>query len=40
MRKRRSQIEQQMKFIPSFPKEGEDINPETSSGGIYRNRKR
>lgn len=35
MRKRRNQIEQQMRFIPSFPAEGEDINPETSAGGIY-----
>lgn len=35
MRKRRSQIEQQMRFIPSFPAEGEDINPNTSAGGIY-----
>lgn len=37
--KRRRQIEQQMKFIPSFPREGEDINPETTSGGIYHKRK-
>lgn len=35
IRKRRSQIEQQMKFIPSFPAEGEDINPNTTKGGIY-----
>lgn len=40
MRKRRSQIEQQMKFIPSFPREGEDINPSTSAGGVYRNYKK
>jgi len=33
--KRRSQIEQKMKFIPSFPTEGEDINPNTTKGGIY-----
>ena len=38
MRKRRSQIEHQMKFIPSFPAEGEDINPDTSAGGIYHKR--
>lgn len=37
MLKRKRQIEQQMKFIPSFPKEGEDIDPSTSSGGVYRN---
>lgn len=35
MRKRRNQIEQQMRFIPSFPAEGQDIDPNTSSGGIY-----
>lgn len=35
MRKRRNQIEQQMRFIPSFPAEGEDINPDTSAGSIY-----
>lgn len=40
MLKRRSQIEQQMKFIPSFPREGEDINPSTSAGGVYRNYKK
>ena len=37
MLKRKRQIEQQMKFIPSFPKEGEDIDPSTSAGGVYRN---
>lgn len=36
MRKRQSQIEQQMKFIPAFPKEGEDINPHSVAGGVYR----
>lgn len=40
MRKRQRQIEQQMKFIPSFPREGEDINPSTSAGGVYRNYKK
>lgn len=40
MLKRRSQIEHQMKFMPMFPKEGEDINPSTSSGGVYRNYRR
>ena len=36
MQKRKRQIERQMKFIPSFPKEGEDYDPKTSSGGVYR----
>ena len=40
MLKRRSQIETQMRFMPSFPREGEDINPATSSGGVYRNYKK
>ena len=35
MRARRGSIEQQMKFIPSFPKEGEDYDPNTTSGGVY-----
>ena len=38
MLKRRRQIEAQMRFIPSFPKEGEDYDPKTSAGGVYRNR--
>ena len=33
--KRQKQIEHQMKFIPTFPKEGEKVNPKTTSGGIY-----
>lgn len=37
--KRKRQIEQQMKFIPSFPMEGQDIDPNTTSGGIYKNKK-
>ena len=37
MLKRKRQIERQMRFIPSFPKEGEDYDPKTSSGGVYRN---
>lgn len=32
---RQRKIEHEMKFIPSFPKEGEDINPNTTKGGIY-----
>lgn len=35
MRKRQSQIGQQMKFIPLFPREGEEINHKSVSGGIY-----
>lgn len=35
MRKRQAKIEHEMRFIPSFPKEGEDINPNTVSGGVY-----
>lgn len=32
MRKRQRQIEREMKFIPSFPKEGEDVDPSTALG--------
>ena len=39
MKKRQRQIEQQMKFIPSFPREGEDIDPNTTAGGVYRNKR-
>ena len=39
MRKRQRRIEKEMKFIPSFPKEGEEYDPGTTSGGIYKNRK-
>ena len=39
MRARRGQIEQQMKFIPSFPREGEDYDPNTTSGGVYHRKK-
>lgn len=38
MQKRKRQIEQQMRFMPAFPEEGQDIDPNTSEGGIYRNR--
>ena len=38
MQKRKRQIEQQMRFMPSFPEEGKDIDPNTSEGGVYRNR--
>ncbi len=35
MRARKGKIEYEMLFIPTFPKEGEDIDPETTKGGIY-----
>ena len=35
MRTRRGKIEYQMKFMPAFPKEGEDYDPNTASGGVY-----
>ena len=37
MRKRQSRIQHEMKFIPTFPREGENFDPSTASGGIYRN---
>ena len=40
MRNRQHKIEHEMKFIPTFPKEGEDINPHSASGGVYRNMKK
>lgn len=36
MRKRQRQIEHEMRFIPSFPKEGEDVDPKTVVGGTYK----
>ena len=39
MRQRQHRIEREMKFIPSFPKEGEDIDSRTVSGGVYRNKR-
>lgn len=39
MQKRRRQIERQMRFIPSFPEEGKDFDPETAAGGVYRKAK-
>lgn len=35
MRKRQRSICANMRFIPSFPKEGEDYDPNTASGGVY-----
>ena len=40
MRKRQSKIEHEMRFMPSFPREGEDINPDTAAGGVYSKRKK
>ena len=39
MHMRQKQIEQNMRFIPSFPREGEDINPNSAVGGVYRHKK-
>ena len=36
MRKRQAKILHEMKFIPKFPKEGEDVDPKTVSGGVYK----
>lgn len=33
MKKRQRQIEREMRFIPSFPREGEDVDPSTAIGG-------
>lgn len=37
---RRGSIERQMKFIPTFPKEGEDYDPNTTSGGVYHRKRK
>lgn len=36
IRQRQSQIMHEMRFIPVFPKEGEDVDPNTVSGGVYK----
>lgn len=36
VRKRQRSIMANMRFIPSFPKEGEDYDPNTAIGGTYR----
>ena len=33
MKKRQRQIEREMRFVPSFPQEGQDVNPKTAVGG-------
>lgn len=38
LRSRQRSIEHEMKFIPTFPMDGEDIDPNTTSGGIYHRR--
>lgn len=38
MRQRQQQIQVQMRYIPSFPHEGESVNPNTVSGGVYKKR--
>ena len=40
MRKRQRSIQANMRFIPSFPKEGENYNPKTAVGGVYHNKQR
>ncbi len=35
MRKRQGQIQHEMKFIPAFPREGQDYDPHTAAGGVY-----
>jgi len=39
IRMRQGQIQHEMKFIPAFPNEGEDINRNTTKGGIYKYKK-
>ncbi|MGI6232756.1 MAG: monofunctional biosynthetic peptidoglycan transglycosylase [Prevotella sp.] len=36
MRQRQRQIKNNMRYIPTFPKEGEDYDPRTAVGGTYR----
>ena len=35
MKKRQRQIQNQMRFMPRFPREGEDIDPSTAAHGFY-----
>ena len=39
MRKRQRAIEQQMKWIPTFPAEGQDVDPRTVVGGAYKKKR-
>lgn len=36
MRKRQRQIMNNMRFVPAFPKEGQDYDPRTAVGGTYK----
>ncbi len=36
MRKRQRQIMNNMRFVPAFPKEGQDYDPHTAVGGTYK----
>lgn len=36
MKARQRKIQHEMRFIPTFPREGEKVNPNTVSGGIYK----
>ena len=36
VKKRQASISNNMRYIPSFPKEGEDYDPDTAVGGVYR----
>ena len=38
MVKRKFQIMSQMRFVPTLPREGEDVDPSTVDGGIYKNK--
>ena len=38
MVKRKVKIMKEMRFIPLFPKEGQDVDPRTVDGGIYKKR--
>lgn len=39
MLRRQRTIQHEMKFIPTFPAEGEDYDPNSASGGIYHQKK-
>lgn len=40
IRLRQRQIEKEMRYIPTFPKDGEDFNPNTASGGVYHRKRK
>ena len=39
MVKRKVRIMKEMRFIPLFPQEGQDVDPSTVDGGIYKKKK-